>query len=365
MRRHLIGMFYLLGVFSFTLRGSDCGCKFIRGDPNNDGIINIADAVFLYGYYQDPETYNPCNDDSADVNDDGTFNLADPVYLQMYLNGGDPPPPPCCNSPGCDPTQDSIEPCCTPDIQPDLTILHAAVDVYEPPTEGCVMWDHHSSTVGGQQPSEVTLDVWNNDVCNHPCSITYWTVTYYIDDSTSGVRASAFKNRDGCLSLRADYELAASFVTDAYDCRCDSDNRMDFFLLDEKENVVFKFRNVVTNEEVFEFPTGGYTTDFYPDYQYHKAYTYEYCKLYEDSLDTYGSGFSELDSVSNINDDHCWKLVQVIVGYDKGLEQIFDVRADYSDPNNPVYYDLQKYEEIAEGEEEGFSVNLVSLSYKR
>ena len=55
----------------------------------------------------------------------------------------------------------------------------------------------------------------------------------------------------------------------------------------------------------------------------------------------------------------------MIVGYDKGLEQIFDVRADYSDPNNPVYYDLQKYEEIAEGEEEGFSVNLVSLSYKR
>jgi len=356
----LIGL--ITSALAYYCGGSDCGCKFIRGDANNDGTINIADVVFLYGYYQDPERYDPCNDDSADTNDDGVFDLADPVYLQMYLNGGDPPPPPCCSSPDCDPTQDNIEPCCTPDTQSALSVSDATAQSYQG-DPGAGPWDHHNHDVDSTQPNKVSLSVWNEEVCNHPSSVTCWTITYYVDDTTSGVRASAFK--DGCIScLRIDFELAATFLTDTFDCRCDSDNRMDFFLLDEIQNIAFKFRDVVTNKDILEFPTKGFATDLYPDYQYHKTVEYPGCKLYQDNLDTYGSGFSELESVTRITDDHCWKLVEVIVGYDKGLQQVFDLRADYSDPNNPVYFDLQKFEEITEGEEEAFSVNLSSISYR-
>ena len=64
---------------------------FIRGDANGDGIVNVADVVYLVNYLYrtgDP----PAPQEAGDVNCDGIVNVADVVYLVNYLyRGGNPP----------------------------------------------------------------------------------------------------------------------------------------------------------------------------------------------------------------------------------------------------------------------------------
>ena len=65
----------------------------MRGDATADGIINIADVVYLVSYLfgGGPE---PCPMEAGDATCDGIVNIADVVYLVSYLFGGGPPP---CN----------------------------------------------------------------------------------------------------------------------------------------------------------------------------------------------------------------------------------------------------------------------------
>ena len=61
------------------------GPKFIRGDVNDDGTLDIADSVTcLDGIFGDGQF--AC-EDAADANDDGTLNVADPVYILEVLFG--------------------------------------------------------------------------------------------------------------------------------------------------------------------------------------------------------------------------------------------------------------------------------------
>lgn len=83
---------------------------FIRGDANSDGMVNVADPVFVLCYLYLPSA---CPDvdvncyDALDANDDGkVVNNGDPVYLLNYLFALGPPPPvpfPAC---AVDPTAD-------------------------------------------------------------------------------------------------------------------------------------------------------------------------------------------------------------------------------------------------------------------
>lgn len=63
----------------------------IRGDANGDGVVNVADVVYLVNYLYrggDP----PIPMEAGDANCDGIVNVADVVYLVNYLyRGGDPP----------------------------------------------------------------------------------------------------------------------------------------------------------------------------------------------------------------------------------------------------------------------------------
>jgi len=69
------------------------GTKFVRGDVNADGKINIADAITALGFLFSQGKI-VCVD-AADVNDDGKVNVADPITLLQYqFAGGKPPPPP-------------------------------------------------------------------------------------------------------------------------------------------------------------------------------------------------------------------------------------------------------------------------------
>jgi hypothetical protein len=75
--------------------------QFIRGDVNEDGVVNMADLTDCY--------YPPYScDDAADVNDDGVLNTLDCDYLNSFLTGGGPPPPPPFPACGPDPTPDQL-----------------------------------------------------------------------------------------------------------------------------------------------------------------------------------------------------------------------------------------------------------------
>jgi hypothetical protein len=81
---------------------------FIRGDINDDSVINIADAVsMLAGLF----TGGAINcDDAADCNDDGSVNIADAVYeLANLFAGGPAMPAPTAPTCGPDPTSDSLD----------------------------------------------------------------------------------------------------------------------------------------------------------------------------------------------------------------------------------------------------------------
>jgi hypothetical protein len=80
---------------------------FFRGDANEDGAMNISDAVailfflFIGGNLQ-------CMD-AIDGNDDGQVDLADVISLLSWLFLGADPLPDPLSACGPDPTEDSLD----------------------------------------------------------------------------------------------------------------------------------------------------------------------------------------------------------------------------------------------------------------
>ncbi|MCA8959001.1 MAG: hypothetical protein KDC38_00750 [Planctomycetes bacterium] len=80
--------------------------SYIRGDVNDDGMIDVADPVALLAVLFTSGT-TTCQD-ALDANDDGTMNIADVIYSLAYTFEGAAPPPqpfPLC---GSDPTADGL-----------------------------------------------------------------------------------------------------------------------------------------------------------------------------------------------------------------------------------------------------------------
>ena len=99
-----------LGALSPSALLFSVGPLFRRGDTNDDGAIDISDAIYVLNalFVQGTEPL-PCLD-AADASDDGVVDLADGIFLLNALfTGGGPIPPP---SPGCglDPTADDPQP---------------------------------------------------------------------------------------------------------------------------------------------------------------------------------------------------------------------------------------------------------------
>jgi hypothetical protein len=70
------------------------GVPFRRADANDDGSVDIADAVFTLVYLFVDSSSSTCLD-AADANDDGAVDIADPVSTLNYLfRGGTPPAEP-------------------------------------------------------------------------------------------------------------------------------------------------------------------------------------------------------------------------------------------------------------------------------
>ncbi|MGQ9588689.1 MAG: dockerin type I repeat-containing protein [Planctomycetota bacterium] len=86
--------------------------RFVRGDTNADGTINITDGIFLLNYLFLGGSEPPC-EDATDANDDSGVNITDAIYVlsSLFLGGPEPPPPygeipAAC---GFDPTEDELD----------------------------------------------------------------------------------------------------------------------------------------------------------------------------------------------------------------------------------------------------------------
>jgi hypothetical protein len=63
----------------------------MRGDANNDQLVNIGDVTFLVAYiFKDGES--PVVQEAGDANFDGGINLSDAIYLVNYIFKNGPPP---------------------------------------------------------------------------------------------------------------------------------------------------------------------------------------------------------------------------------------------------------------------------------
>jgi hypothetical protein len=62
-----------------------------RGDANNDGTVDLSDAVFISNYLQGGPV-PPCKN-QADSDDNGSILSTDATYLLNWLYNGGPAPP--------------------------------------------------------------------------------------------------------------------------------------------------------------------------------------------------------------------------------------------------------------------------------
>jgi hypothetical protein len=80
---------------------------FLRGDADDDGRVNLTDAVSILGQLFLGRAM-VCGD-ASDANDDGRVNLTDAVYVLGHLFLGGPPPAPPYSEPGGDPVTDDVD----------------------------------------------------------------------------------------------------------------------------------------------------------------------------------------------------------------------------------------------------------------
>jgi len=81
----------------------ECELPFIRGDTNDDTVINVADAIFSLSALFVGGTTPVCLD-AADNNDDGLFDISDVIFGISYMFGGGPAPAAPFPDCGVDPT---------------------------------------------------------------------------------------------------------------------------------------------------------------------------------------------------------------------------------------------------------------------
>jgi len=85
--------------------------RFLRGDPNEDGKVDISDSLFILGC-KFLGTGCPGCRDAGDLNDDGQMDISDAVHgLNFLFSGGRPPGYPGPTTCGSDLTDDSLPDC--------------------------------------------------------------------------------------------------------------------------------------------------------------------------------------------------------------------------------------------------------------
>jgi hypothetical protein len=85
-----------------------CGSAFRRGDGNDDGTVDLSDAVFVLGFLFLGGAEPVCQD-ACDSTDDGRLDISDGILIlgALFLGQG-PIPPPGTADCGLDPTDDPL-----------------------------------------------------------------------------------------------------------------------------------------------------------------------------------------------------------------------------------------------------------------
>ena len=85
--------------------------RFLRGDPNDDGKVDISDSLFILGC-KFLGTGCPGCRDAGDLNDSGDMDISDAVHgLNFLFSGGRPPGYPGPTACGSDLTEDALPEC--------------------------------------------------------------------------------------------------------------------------------------------------------------------------------------------------------------------------------------------------------------
>ena len=84
--------------------------NFRRGDVNDDGAADIADAISVLSHLFGDDPVPGCPD-TADANDDGALDIADAIAILSYLFSDGTVPPPGADDCGPDPTDDTLATC--------------------------------------------------------------------------------------------------------------------------------------------------------------------------------------------------------------------------------------------------------------
>ena len=70
------------------------GPRFVRGDADDNGIVNLTDAIFNLNYLFIGGAAPTCMD-SSDADNNGSLQLTDGIFILNFLfSGGAPPPAP-------------------------------------------------------------------------------------------------------------------------------------------------------------------------------------------------------------------------------------------------------------------------------
>ena len=94
--------------FLYVIYGPYGEKNFIRGDANQDGRVDISDAIAILTYLFAGGQAAICAD-AMDVDDTGILEITDGIRFLTYLFLGGPPPLAPYPLPGSDPTADGIE----------------------------------------------------------------------------------------------------------------------------------------------------------------------------------------------------------------------------------------------------------------
>ena len=84
-----------------------CAPRFMRGDHNGDGALDISDPLGVLGYIFSNAPVNCL--DASDANDDGGVDVSDAVRLLLHLFGGSGPLPAPHGFCASDPTADALD----------------------------------------------------------------------------------------------------------------------------------------------------------------------------------------------------------------------------------------------------------------
>jgi hypothetical protein len=99
----------VMDIYEAAWQPAARGMPFLRGDANDDGRVDIADAVATLSSLFLGQARAGC-DDAADANDDGEVDLSDAAAtLATLLLLADPLPPPGTGACGLDPTEDPLD----------------------------------------------------------------------------------------------------------------------------------------------------------------------------------------------------------------------------------------------------------------